>query len=99
MRFSCWQCGVSVQRLGADRVTTRETCPRCDSDLHCCRNCRFYDPSVHNQCRETQAEWVKEKDRANYCDYFQPVEAVGSPRRSRTSSDEVKKRFNDLFKI
>ena len=81
------------------RVGKRESCAKCDADLHCCRNCRFFDPSVHNQCREAQAEWVKEKDRANYCDYLDPTEAVGPPRRSSSSSSDIKKKFDDLFKV
>ena len=43
----------------------------CDGDLHYCRNCRFFDPGKHNQCAETQAEWVSEKERANFRDYFE----------------------------
>ncbi|MCZ6904083.1 MAG: hypothetical protein O7F56_00300 [Acidobacteria bacterium] len=99
MRISCWQCGETLERLGVGRVGKREPCAKCDADLHCCRNCRFFDPSVHNQCRETQAEWVKEKDRANYCDYLDPTEAVGPPRRSSSSSSDIKKKFDDLFKV
>lgn len=99
MRISCWQCGETLERLGVGRVGKRESCAKCDADLHCCRNCRFFDPSVHNQCRETQAEWVKEKDRANYCDYLDPTEAVGPPRRSSSSSSDIKKKFDDLFKV
>ena len=99
MRISCWQCGVTIEQLGMARIGKREACSNCDADLHCCRNCRFFDPSVHNQCRETQAEWVKEKDRANYCDYFEPTQAVGPPRRKSSSSSDVKKKFDDLFKV
>jgi len=99
VRISCWQCGETLERLGVGRVGKRESCAKCDADLHCCRNCRFFDPSVHNQCRETQAEWVKEKDRANYCDYLDPTEAVGPPRRSSSSSSDIKKKFDDLFKV
>ena len=82
-----------------ERVGRQEACPRCDSDLHCCRNCRFRDPGAHNQCRETQAEWVKEKDRSNFCDYFEPVEVIGARGRSANTAVDVKKKFNDLFKI
>ena len=89
-----------MERLGVERVGRQEACPRCDADLHCCRNCRFRDPGAHNQCRETQAEWVKEKDRSNFCDYFEPVEVVGARRgRSANTAADVKKKFDDLFKI
>jgi hypothetical protein len=54
-----------------DRVGIREECDHCGEDVHVCRNCRFYDPAVYNECREPQAEVVLEKERANRCDYFE----------------------------
>lgn len=51
-------------------IGRREECPSCRADVHVCKNCDFYDIKVYNECRETQAEVVREKDRANYCDYF-----------------------------
>ncbi len=56
----------------ADSVGRREECPQCRSDVHVCKNCEFYDVKVYNECKETQAEVVRERDRANYCDYFNP---------------------------
>jgi hypothetical protein len=32
----------------------------------------FYAPTVAKQCRETVAEEVRDKQRANVCDYFSP---------------------------
>ncbi|HMC82887.1 MAG TPA: hypothetical protein VKL61_06605 [Candidatus Polarisedimenticolia bacterium] len=32
---------------------------------------------VHNQCEELVAEWVSDKERANYCDYFAFSEGGG----------------------
>lgn len=74
--MNCVNCGHTIQVVG--RVGKRDTCPRCDADLHTCLNCRFYDPAAHNQCRETQAEWERFKDKNNYCDYFEPATASGS---------------------
>jgi hypothetical protein len=34
--------------------------------------CVYYDPTVARQCREDDAEEVKEKERPNFCDYFRP---------------------------
>ena len=79
---------------------TRDTCPNCDADLHCCRNCRFYDPGKHNECAETQAEWVRDKVAANYCDYFQPnpvLLAKGSGPGAGKEND-ARKRFGSLFR-
>jgi hypothetical protein len=93
-RFACFQCGFpySVQ----DRIGRNDVCPRCEADLHCCRNCRHYNPRAHNECNEPQAEWVREKDRSNYCDYFDSKRG-GEHDRSGARED-AKSRFEDLFK-
>jgi len=96
--FSCWQCGHRITSLTGQKVMKRETCPNCDADLHCCRNCRFFDPSVHNECRETQAEWVRLKDRANYCDYFEPSTRVDLARKSGAPAEDARKKWDSLFK-
>jgi len=59
-------------------------------------NCRFYEAGAHNQCRESQAEWVKDKEMANYCDFFEPGEK-GKTDQSSPKEDSLKK-LNDLFK-
>lgn len=55
-----------------DKVTRNDFCPHCDMPLKCCYNCRFYDRDAHHQCAETQAEWVRYKEKANLCSYFTP---------------------------
>jgi len=97
MRLSCWKCGEAFELAAGSRVGTRDTCSHCDADLHCCRNCRFYDLGKHNQCAETQAEWVGDKEAANYCDYFSPHPGLGARKRSSTPQD-AKKKFDSLFK-
>lgn len=79
---------------------TRDTCPHCDADLHCCRNCRFYDPGKHNECSETQAEWVRDKVVSNYCDYFQPNPVLLAKGSGPGASKENNARngFDSLFR-
>lgn len=51
-------------------IGRQELCPFCSADLHCCRNCTFYDVGAYNNCREPQAERVLDKTRSNFCDFF-----------------------------
>ena len=57
--------------------------------------CVDYDTSVAKSCREPIAEEVKEKDRANFCDYFKPRPDAYRPRdqtaelKSRTPLDAM----------
>jgi len=100
MTFSCWKCGGVIELQPAQRVASRESCPRCDADLHCCRNCQFYDPSKNNQCAEPQAEWVRDKEPANYCDYFRPNPILLAQGKKPSSiNEDAKKKFDSLFKV
>ncbi len=71
-------------------VSRREECPQCRNDVRVCKNCRFYDPKVYNECRETSAEVIREKERSNICDYFQPRTAGGvDPKKDLLAAAEA----------
>jgi hypothetical protein len=93
--LSCFRCGGAYELQG--RIGLRDVCPACDADLHTCLNCRHYNRSAHNECNEPQAEWVRDKDRANYCDYFDPRRGAAGGTRSSPSAG-ARARFDDLFK-
>ncbi len=65
----CWQCGASLAELTLP-LSRFDVCKQCRADLHVCKLCRFYDVTVAKQCREPIAEEVRDKQHANYCDYF-----------------------------
>jgi len=97
MTNHCHQCGkeVTVPKLGA--LARKEECPHCSADLHVCRNCGFYDEGSYNQCRESQAERVVDKEKANFCDYFKFVDGTGQVRPGEKKTDNLKD-LDDLFK-
>lgn len=78
------------------KAARSEECPHCNADMHVCYNCVHYDRSAYNECREPQAERVVDKDRRNFCDYFQFAEN----RKGGANTEEVaaKKKLDDLFK-
>ena len=71
--MQCFACGLATPLASGERVGFRDTCASCDADLHVCRNCRHHDPGAYNECRESSAERVGARDRANRCDYFTPA--------------------------
>ena len=96
----CWKCGTSVQELllmPGRRVARLAECHRCHSDLHVCRACAFYDTRVARQCRETVAEEVLDKVRANFCDYFQYRDDAYQPGDS-SAAEAARKALDDLFR-
>jgi hypothetical protein len=75
-------------------VRRLEVCKACDAELHCCRLCEFHDTTVAKHCREPIAEEVKDKTRANFCDYFKPrpgayIAPDSAAARARTELDAM----------
>jgi hypothetical protein len=67
----CWNCGASLAELSLP-LRRLDACKACNVELHACRLCEFYDTAVAKHCREPVADEVKDKGRANFCDYFKP---------------------------
>jgi hypothetical protein len=93
----CWKCGESVDVK--EKIHRKDACPKCDSDLRCCFNCEFYDKEAFHQCKEPQAEWVRYKERGNFCDYFRPRSAFFRKGAGGEERGEGKKqKWDSLFK-
>lgn len=93
VQFSCFKCNESLQYK--DKVGFRDTCPKCDEDVHVCLNCQFYDKNSYNECREPSADVTREKERSNFCDFFQ---SGGPGGRAGTSKEDLMKKAEALFK-
>ena len=68
--YTCWKCGGPLFDLLLP-LARHEECPHCSAQLHVCRMCVFFDTAVAQQCREPVADPVSDKQRANFCGYFQ----------------------------
>ncbi len=101
MTKHCFNCGREWTL--ATLPGRRDNCEECSTDFRCCRNCTHFDPIIAHQCRERRAEPVQEKDRANYCEYFdfpkrvfkKPARDVGDVTREDVARDALKKLLGD----
>lgn len=94
----CPDCGTNVQALGT--ITTDTTCPKCNTNLHCCRACRQFDSGAKWECRAEISERVADKLKANTCVLYEPrlvLDATGKRADARSANDP-KSRFDSLFK-
>jgi len=91
---SCSACGKGVEIQG--KVGRQEVCPHCGGDLHCCLNCLFHDEDAQNQCRESSAEWVSDREKNNFCDFFVFRDRGGSG--SLQKKEETRAKLEALFK-
>jgi hypothetical protein len=71
MRLQCWKCGEPLKDIILP-FSRFEECTVCKADQHVCMLCKEYDKTLANACREDRADFVLEKDKANFCDYFKP---------------------------
>ena len=91
----CWKCGASLKALTLP-LRRLEQCPECEAELHVCRMCESFNPRLHSDCDEPMAEDVREKERANFCDYFKPRANAYIP-KDDAKVVEAKSRLYDLF--
>jgi hypothetical protein len=76
--LQCWKCGASLTALSLP-LSRRDECPKCRAELHVCRMCVEYDTRVAHHCREPTAEEVRDKEHANFCDFFRPRAGAYTP--------------------
>jgi hypothetical protein len=91
----CWKCGHSLADYSLP-LRRLEECRACGAELHACRMCEFYDTGKAKHCRETIAEEVKDKQAANFCDYFRPSAAAYRP-EALSAADQAKAQLEALF--
>ena len=91
----CFSCGKELGHIEG-KPGRAEECPFCGADLRVCLNCRFYDEGASNECREPLAERVTEKDRANFCEYFEFRDPDEEGKRDKDALRELKRLFGDL---
>jgi hypothetical protein len=91
----CWQCGASLAELTLP-LSRFDVCKQCRAELHVCKLCRFYDVTVAKHCREPIAEEVRDKQHANYCDYFSPRDNAFKP-PATAEIDRARAQLDALF--
>lgn len=92
----CYACGTE---LPAEFVITRSAeCPTCGKPVRVCKNCEFYEPGAHWDCRETVPEQVVDKERSNFCDYFRANRKTsGDSDHSDAARSKARADFDALF--
>lgn len=58
--------------------------------------CIQFDPRVPAQCREDDAEDVKEKELANFCEWFSPSDTAFNPEK-KSEADQALASLEAMF--
>jgi len=94
---ACHKCG---NELGESDFGRQDTCSKCHFATRCCLNCTFFDRLCYNECSETQADRVVDKEKFNFCDYFKPSHGSGSTdeKPQESPAEKAKRAAEALFK-
>lgn len=95
--LACYRCGASLAVLSLP-LGRRDECPSCRAELHVCRMCVHYAPRLSRGCDEDDAPDVRNRESANFCDYFKPspkaYDAAGAAREA-AARDELARLFGE----
>ncbi len=94
----CNLCGTQIN-VDVGGIALEQQCPKCQSDLHSCKNCISFDPGARFQCRKPITERIAKKDARNECTLFEPRKTI--ERETTTvaaESRDTRSAFDKLFK-
>jgi hypothetical protein len=105
MRARCTNCGA-VLLPGFDQ---NGQCPRCKSELHCCKQCVHFDTAAQFECTQPITERIAKKDGRNECTFFEfrmtvekdtsPASAIAVAAETHAARPrDARQAFDDLFK-
>jgi hypothetical protein len=97
----CWKCSKLVSETEI-KIGFRAACLHCSSDLHVCKNCRYYAIGKPNDCLVPGTDPIRDREAANFCEEFKPKlpapPAPDSKAHRILGEIEKKKDFSSLFK-
>ena len=107
MRARCSNCGAVL----APGFDPQGQCPRCQLEMHSCKQCVHFDTALQFECTQPIPERIARKDAKNDCTFFEfrmTVEKDTSPVNYAVNSsapaapagrpNDARKAFEDLFK-
>jgi hypothetical protein len=106
LRARCSNCGAVL----APGFDPKGPCPRCQTELHCCKQCVHFDTGARFECTQPIPERISKKNDRNECTFFEfrmtvekdtsPVVTPAAPTTFNSSPrpTDARKAFEDLFK-
>ena len=93
--MQCWKCGTELKTLLLP-FSRFEECSSCKTDLHVCAACKNYDPALSDGCNEDRADFILDKNKANFCDYFR-VNPHGHQKQGNAEAKSARTKLAELF--
>ncbi len=106
-RARCSNCGAVLQP-GFD---PKGKCPRCAFELHCCKQCAYFDTAARFECMQPIPECIPRKDQRNDCPLYEfrttiekdtapssPAAGPAAPTERASRPRDARQAFEDLFR-
>ncbi len=93
-KILCFNCEKELEFSPGAKILRSEECPHCYASIRSCKMCKFYDQKSYNECKEPMAERIVEKEKANYCDYYD----LGGSHDPSTEKNKLLSAADALFK-
>ena len=91
--LKCARCGTGI----TTPIAVDSRCSKCNSDLHSCAQCTWFDTSSRFECGQPISDRVTPKDTRNTCTFFEGRVTVERETRS-AGPRSTRQAFDDLFK-
>ena len=89
----CTACGAKA----LPKITVDSICPKCNADLHTCRQCTYFDPAARFECSKSIPARIVNKHARNTCELFAARVVVERETSSGPPTD-ARQAFAKLFK-
>jgi hypothetical protein len=89
----CAACGAKIPT----NINADSSCPKCNADLHSCRQCTYFDPGARFECSKPITARIVTKHTRNTCELFTARIVVERETSSGAPSD-ARQAFAKLFK-
>ena len=92
-KVKCASCGATA----STSIRQDSSCPKCNAELHTCRQCTYFDPGAHFECSKSIPKRIVNKNARNQCELFATRTVVERETSSGTPND-ARQAFAKLFK-
>ncbi|HEX2270412.1 MAG TPA: hypothetical protein VHH35_12785 [Pyrinomonadaceae bacterium] len=89
----CASCGAKAPTS----ILAESACPKCNAELHTCRQCTYFDPGARFECSRKITARIVNKNARNTCELFAPRTVVERETSSGAPKD-ARQAFANLFK-
>ena len=92
-----WCDAPPAQDLLPAGIDFTAKCPRCNAELHSCKQCSFFDTASRFECTQPVSARIPKKESRNQCNFYSPRTTIERETSSSRPLD-ARQAFENLFR-